>query len=355
MENKKTVKLSEGRKKIKGLSVVCPLTLLLVLILLTTYISYAWMRREWTPYIEEEGIRIATSGSLAFQLENYMATGKGMRIFDILGVDQDFVLKPVSNRHGTSQGFFTLSQLGVKGQEKYKYLNVADYNNDFTKMGVENGYIEFKMLLYAPDALTSDRYIYLHSASHIRVHSKTPTEKSRVAECIRVSITLNDNQTYIILPDIAERADGTPLEHMGVNDHIGDEATKYTMDGVNYYMDNSITDPRQEHMGLPIVVAPDVNVTSTKVGKISDFAGGTDFDDSGVPLSPNENNTLFLLKAPTDSETTDKDRDGHWITVRIWAEGTDPACDDAISGAQVDLLLKFAAVPVTADTETTQP
>ena len=64
-------------KKKDWFAIVRPVTLLFMMVFLFSYVSYAWMRREWTPYIEQEGITISTSGSLVFQLDNNQG-GTGM-------------------------------------------------------------------------------------------------------------------------------------------------------------------------------------------------------------------------------------------------------------------------------------
>ena len=129
--------------------------LLLVLVFMLTYVSFAWLRRNWTPYVEENGIKVSTSGSLAFKLVDYDDANVGMSINSILKLGENFVLKPVSNVSGRSEDFFVRNADEGVGKEKYEHLNVQDYvklTNDtlssktYSQMGIENGYIEREMI-----------------------------------------------------------------------------------------------------------------------------------------------------------------------------------------------------------------
>ena len=62
----------------KGLfkRMIRPLVTLTVMVMMFTYVSYSWIRREWTPYIEQSNIMITTGGSLMFQFGKENTSGK---------------------------------------------------------------------------------------------------------------------------------------------------------------------------------------------------------------------------------------------------------------------------------------
>ena len=319
------------RKRIKWLPLVRPTLLLLTTVMLFTYVSFAWLRREWTPYVEQSNITIATGGSLVFEFEGESGASTGKSINEILGLKKDFVLKPVSSQHGNENSFFTLDLQHGAGHETYQHLNVSDYNNDPIQMGIENGYIEFQMMLYSPDAANTIRYVYIHPESHIRFSEGGDPKQADAVKCIRMSVTLNGtDETWIFGPDGV-------TSHSGVNSV--DDDGKYIMDGVEYYYtynseDASKSEIRSEWLGYNVVEP------STNYKTISDFDGG-DYDENGNFINRRTDQTLFSLASGKDNATK------KWVTVRIWAEGSDPNCTDKISGAQIDIKLKFSSFTIT--------
>lgn len=335
-EKKDPMKIVSPLKK-KWLAFVRPATLLLMMIFLFSYVSYAWMRREWTPYIEQSGITISTSGSLVFQLDNSAMGGAGMSINKILNLDDDFVLNPVSNRNGGTHGFFGLDLTSEEKDTTYKHIEVTD--STATAIGIQNGYIEFKMALYSPDPDNEIRYIYIHPDSHIQLHQtvqdSNEEEFKKVINCIRVSITLiSTGKTIIFVPE--QDHNGSPTTnpvHSGVND-IKDpnDNTKYLMDGARFYEAENVKSPATTYGGEDIVVSADTAEVCTLKKYM---AGCTTENDTPNPTSEN---TLFELKA--DGLLSSQ----QWIIIRIWAEGTHEDCDEDIAGAQIDLKLKFTSV-----------
>lgn len=331
MNNKIQPEGNVKRKRIKWLPLVRPTLLLLTTVMLFTYVSFAWLRREWTPYVEQSNITIATGGSLVFEFEGESGASTGKSINEILGLKKDFVLKPVSSQNGNENSFFTLDLQHGAGLETYQHLNVADYNNDPIQMGIENGYIEFQMMLYSPDAADTIRYVYIHPESHIRFSEGGDPEQADAVKCIRMSVTLNGtNETWIFGPDGV-------TGHSGVNS-VADDG-KYIMDGVKYYStynsdDVSESEIMSEWMGYKVVEPSDHYKT------ISDFDGG-DYDENGNFINRRTDQTLFSL-ASGEGNATKK-----WVTVRIWAEGSDSNCTDKISGAQIDIKLKFSSFTIT--------
>ena len=309
-----------------------PTLLLLTALILFTYVSFAWLRREWTPYVEQSNITIATGGSLVFEFEGESGASTGKSINEILGLTKEFVLKPVSSQNGGADSFFTLDLQHGAGLETYRHLDVSDYQNDPIKMGIENGYIEFQMMLYSPDSSNTIRYVYIHPESHIRFSEGGEAEQADAIKCIRMSVTLNSSgETWIF------GADGVTA-HSGVNAVYDDVNQRYVMDGVNYYLNYNGDNVAQSEI-MTTWEEYDVVAPSDHFKEISEFDGG-EYDENGTLVSRDPSQTLFPL---TSGDNTTK----RWITVRIWAEGSDPHCTDKISGAQIDLKLKFSSFTVT--------
>ncbi|MBR6681173.1 MAG: hypothetical protein IKL59_07935 [Clostridia bacterium] len=331
-DNKIQLAANAKRKRRRWLPLIRPTLLLLTTVILFTYVSFAWMRREWTPYVEQSNITIATGGSLVFEFEGESGASTGKSINEILGLTQEFVLKPVSSQTGGENSFFTLDLQHGAGLEKYRHLDVSDYDNDPIKMGIENGYIEFQMMLYSPDAADTIRYVYIHPESHIRFSEGGDAEQADAVKCIRMSVTLNSsNETWIFGPDGV-------ISHSGVNMIYDDTNKRYVMDGVNYYSSYNADNVAQSEI-MSVWEGHNVVEPSDHFKEISEFDGGT-YDENGILISRDTDQTLFSL---TSGDNTTK----RWVTVRIWAEGSDPNCTDKISGAQIDLKLKFSSFTIT--------
>lgn len=318
----------QQKKRPMWVSLIRPAVLLLVAVFLTTYVSFSWMRREWTPYVEQSGISIATSGSLVFQLEGDGASGgTGMSIVDILKLSKDFVLKPVSNQNGGSDGFFTMDMRGGEGSEKYEYLDVSKYNKDYSAMGVDNGYIEFQMMLFSLISDNSFRYVYIHPDSYVSVSSETEDIQKDVINCIRISVTIvGTGQTFIFVPE------GCPVEHSGVN-----EALSNTSNVFYYEQPYDKSNPQvADKLSDGTLIVAEANPNACRVTNFSSVDGGT-YAENGVLTEFDPAESLFYFEAD-ESESGQQ-----WITIRVWAEGSHEDCKEAIAGAKIDLKLKFAS------------
>ena len=298
-----------------------PLTMLLIMITLFTYVSFSWMRREWTPTIEQQGITIATSGSLVFQMGEGADYTDGKTINEIVDL-KDFYLIPVSNLTGETDHFFKLEQT-TPGQEAYAYLDKSAYGGKPMEMGKSNGYLEFKFQLHAPDGESGIRYIYLHEDSKIENAEGTIGDP---ASCVRVSISLGTQSAMIF------RADSS-IPHTGITNKKIDDS--YIADGVSYYVPGTYDQINEDGTKRTEIVSGGVTYLleeeNTQVHSFSDYNGKTNgqYDT---------NKTLLEMTSGLDAANPTVD-----ITVRIWIEGTDENCVDAISNGQINLLLKFAS------------
>ena len=155
-----------NKKKAKlVMSVVRIISVLLVMILLSTYATYSWLKREWSPYIYsgEDGITIATSGALVFKMdENINSEGVlSKTINEILGIQGSFALKPVSNATGAASTFFRLNYTDDPATYAFQQLPTSDMDSARDKYG----FIDITFYIQADNS--SARYIYLHEDSHI--------------------------------------------------------------------------------------------------------------------------------------------------------------------------------------------
>jgi hypothetical protein len=78
--------------------------------------------------------------------------------------------------------------------------------------------------------------------------------------------------------------------------------------------------------GKTFIYDPGMGATSTTQGKIKTFGLG---DGDHMVLS--SDNSLFSLKKEVDKP----------VVVRVWLEGTDEACTDALRGADYSIRLRF--------------
>ena len=342
--------------------------LLLVFVFLFTYASFAWLRREWTPYVHEEGITVSTSGSLAFQLVDSGQATTGMSINKILKLGDDFVLKPVSNVSGMSNDFFSINSDEGVGKEVYEYLDVQNYlglsetasAKAYSQMGIDNGYIEFQLALIAPeDEPGYDRYIYIHEDSYIAVSSNT-LDQEEVVECVRVSVTIQggtvqaESKTFVFAADIKDAQNNYKVKsHSGLYNGKTLDDKRY-MDGVDFYdsyTDENTNEPKEKisvnGQEQNIVIDSSESYTGVPTfGYFKDYNGGIYGDVNGEHklVTSDTKKALFAMNSSIATNPT--------ITVRIWVEGTHPSCTDAISDAQIDLKLQFSSF--TAPSENAQ-
>ncbi len=54
-------------KRINWLRIIRPIALALVLVFLLSYATYSWMRRDWSPTIHQDNVKIQAGSSLTFK------------------------------------------------------------------------------------------------------------------------------------------------------------------------------------------------------------------------------------------------------------------------------------------------
>ena len=311
--------------------------MLLTSLILLSYVSYSWIKRDWSSGIDQSGITIATGNTLAFVF-NESASGSNVKdLKSLLGVE-DFRLKSVSNATGKGGDFYSLTP-DARG-DAYTTLNHLTWEdlpsisdqNDITKvnteLGVMFGYVDVMFAVQPPPNMEPNEtlYVYIDPASKIK-----NTGDVDVISAIRVSITLppvNDpgtleGRTYMF---------GSEAKiHYGIS----------TKD--NYLMNGQFRFTEVDGVLVPLhrvtVNGVEKEITELYSGKEGKLFTFDEFDGSTV------DKTLCSLK-PGQVQ---------YINVRIWAEGEDESCTNEIAGESFDLLLKFSAIKVSDTSPSSAP
>ena len=297
--------------------------MLLTSLILLSYVSYSWIKRDWSSGINQQGITIATGNALAFVFSDDSSGGSVKDLKSLLGIEE-FRLKSVSNATGKGGDFYSLTP-SPQG-EAYSTLNHLTWadlpsigeQNDPTKinteLGVMYGYVDVMFAIQPPPNMAEDDtlLVYIDPSSYLR-----NTGDIDVISAIRISITLppvndpgiTDGATYIFG---SERR-----VHTGISTQ-----DDYIMDG--HYR---FTESNGQLFSIPSIT---VNGDIKSMTEVYPWNGGymyvlQDFDGSETFLCE-------LNKGEVQ-----------YINVRIWAEGEDEACASEIAGESFDLLLKFSA------------
>ncbi len=310
--------------------------MILLTAVLLTYVSYSWIKRDWSPRIEQSGITIATGNTLSFVFDETATMEKTLD--ELLGV-QDFKLKSVSNATGRSGDFFSLS-VSASGNE-YATLHhisrndIANPPNDAsllnTELGKQFGYVDLQFTVQAPNNDTNEgtRYVYIDPSSVIENVGDVD-----VISAIRISITLSSG-TGDVVQGTTYILGATSKIHQGISNQAlpGSSTVKYAMDGVlryTGYTPEGVLIPASEviHDGVSYPIVQNYENNGGRLYTFADFNGGENQNDP--------TKTLFPLE----------DGQQQTLTVRIWAEGEDPNCSSIISGKAFNLKLKFSAMIV---------
>lgn len=317
-------------KRLKWLRIARPVVMTLAFVTVLTYVSYSWIKREWTPNISQTGIQIVAGDSLTFIFEdengsNIEIDSQGKTVNDLLGMP-DFTLKSVSNFSGESNDFFRL-QYGTKGERYATFKHISrieemgkleDNDVAYRELGKANGYIEMKFTVQIPE-YSSQKGVFVHPDSVLANGTNTDLSllggKNPVL-ALRVSITIHDYHpegSTVRDKTVIFAADGRAGDfHTAVTNELT-QGDKYLADGGTMYVwENGVpTDERNQEL-------------LKKSGEqLLSFSSRT--PDSGTPL--------FTLTGGESKQ----------ITVRIWLEGEDEDCLNVISGQELDLMLKFCA------------
>ena len=314
------------KKKINWFKTVRPIALILVLILLLSYSTFAWMKRDWTPTIRESGVRIVAGSSLVFLFKGEEV--KDASINELLETES-FAFKSVSNCSGLSEDFFALNY-SPKGTyfDKFNHLSpekeLSEEDQSYTLLGKKYGYVDLEFMVRAPEG-EGAKQIRLSNESKIDAYNNSEKGANAV-KAMRVSITVPNTDTTdttdvktIIFTTRKDESEN--LVHKGITNVVN--GGKYLADGIQRYdSSKQLVTKIGEH---DLVVAP----SSPTVLRYLPEAGTVAADDAVY--------SLFVLQPGEQAS----------MSVRIWLEGEDEDCtDDLVLGGELDILLKFAAAAV---------
>lgn len=316
-----------NKNKIKhAFSIIRILSVLLVMILLCTYVTYSWLKREWSPYIYsgDDGIKIATSGALVFKMNENIGEGGVLSktINEILGIQGTFAMKPVSNATGAASTFFRLNYTDDPATYSFDQLPPSTMETARDNYG----FIDITFYIQADNS--SARYIYLHEDSHIALAagSMVNDEKYDVAHrALRVAISIDNGAARLFSADGADRT-YTAVRVMPTGENE-EEFYKY------YTSYDKEAQKGEKNM------APIATLNSRDVVLLSDYDGYDKLED-GKKVQ-NTKKCLFVISAGATAA----------IHVRIWLEGEDEFCNESIVNKDLDVLIKFASYVVTTETE----
>ena len=325
------------KKNKKWLKVIRPIALALVLVFLLSCATYAWMKRDWTPSIYQDNVKIVAGSSLTFLFNDQ--TQEEIRLNELIGKN-DFTYKSVSNATGKSEDFFGL-EYSTRGylEDTLKKLRLgpsSDSNQSlemqYTQLGIENGYIDITFHIQSASTEEGgsmfDQTIYLHKDSHIAaatsyyengIKKEYPADQvalnEQAAKAIRVSIsTYKDDGSY----DKTTIFTNDTEVHTGITSHFDSQykLNDYVAHGAKLYDKNGEPATTVNH-----------SVDGSNISfSLKEVSPATKLDNaSSVPL------------------LTIKPGERRAITVRIWLEGEDPLCKDEIAGSALDILIKFTA------------
>lgn len=312
------------KKTVNWVKILRPIALSLVLVFLLSYATYAWMKRDWTPSIHQENVKIVAGSSLTFIFQDKEIDD--IPVNTLLNMPE-FTFKSVSNATGNSNTFFNLNY-GTQGEifDTFNYLDEIDiiseydvYDNKYTALGRSAGYIELRFLIASgTEGEAYDKRIYLDKDSHINgttdANAAQTELNQQAAEAIRISITVHENdeeaeKTFIY-------AKSTNIQRGITDKYI--EGEGYAADGAPRY--NRDTGKEETTITNKYLAEPIPLIKESPAKTFDEF----------------EAEELFILKKGEQRA----------VTVRIWLEGVDPNCKDAIAGSALDLLLQFTAKDV---------
>lgn len=294
------------KKKVNWLRVVPTVAIALALIILLSYATYAWLKRDWSPEILQSDMRIIAGSGLTFQFEGGDAIDSA-NINDLLDLET-VELRSVSSCSGKSEDFFAL-EYGLTGDalkklDPAKHLDaeeIADLKNEegkYTLLGKKYGYVDLTFTVSADVNNMSDQSVYLGDSSKIELVDAGAVGAHDPLNAMRVSITV-DGVTHVFLPS----ADGiSPVRSI----HTG--ITNNYVDGKGYAADG--------------ISPADAQTVSTDAKIFNSF-----FKDK----------TALFTIAPGEQKK---------VNVCIWLEGVDEDCVDEVAGSALDLLIEFTADPV---------
>ena len=321
--------MNNAKSRINLMRVLRPIALALALVFLLSCATYAWMKRDWTPKIHQEDVKIVAGSSLTFIYGEDEIDD--ISVNELLG-EKNFVFKSVSNATGESDDFFALDY-STQGQyyDTFKKISLSDLSEEkqslatkYTELGKMYGYVE--LTFHIASATAGEVYnknIYLADSfingDVVDGDDALTARNARAAEAVRISITAHATDS---LPEETTIFARTATSHTGITNLYVD-GYGYVANGADRY-DRTTNPPK-----LASTVVFNINASAREENLKITKPGIKTFADFAT--SP-----LFVLEKGTKRA----------VTVRIWLEGEDANCEDDIADSALDLLLKFSATDV---------
>ena len=311
-----------GKSTKKFVALLKPMALLLALILLLSATSYAWIKRNWQPTIEESGISVSTGGSLAFVFENKnSAPVTEAYLNEYVPEFENFTFKPVSNVSGSAPDFFNITR-----QDDKRVFTHLDGNPN---LAYGRGYIDitFIMMSNEGDEETAGqytRYVYLDSTSKLEDAEDSHGGLVSAAKAVRICIEVSGQNSFLLWNRSENEYTDGIHKHVAVTNEKDDNGV-YVADGKALNVADQFTYDENVHKDNDSI-------------KPLDYFCGYERDENGnlTNIPDPTNRCLFPIASGTSVV----------ITLRIWLEGQDPNCTDIISADKIDLKLVFDSLLV---------
>lgn len=265
--------------------------LLIALTVLLVISSYAWFQDRSNPQISVSDIKVAAAEGLVIKLDPDSSGRKTVDLNSILENFDEFELKQVSSVDGSN--FYTIDFNEGLVLTDPEFVLLPETNGSITQM-IENGYIDFNFYLQ------TENY-----PKHVYIHKDTAVSGS-AWDALRVSISYvnpeTENYTTLIFGKTREN---------GISD---DYTTDAIIKSGSFKFGNITSD----------------FYTTQLVKLFSDKSGGRESsDDSSIDTDK----ILFTMPANTRIP----------INLKIWLEGGDIDCTNALASTYLNVLFKFGS------------
>ena len=303
----------------RAISAIMALWLLVMLVAFT----YTWVSRNWTPSIKSDEIQIASAGALVISvLSDTSAVHTEVSLNDVVGleVDNAFLFKQVSSQDGVNFFWKDFSPT-VSGDYPAEFYRIN--SNDIHK----KDYIDTRFCLKLDDSLETSKYIFIHPETVIN-YIKDQVDDPDVSKAIRISLTydkdiVTDSGTQTITETVI-------LANLDDNDSVmnakDDKETNDAYMAVLPDADGKTDAPGSGAIGHQVVYG----LHYFDCGRTT-FDMEDPFNEGNYNFKRDESKALFTLN-PGEMK---------WVEMRIWLEGQDENCVEAIAGEKFDLVLKF--------------
>ena len=265
--------------------------LLIAFTILLVISSYAWFQDKSNPQISVSDIKVSAADGLVIKLDPDSAGRKTVDLNSILDSFDEFELKQVSSVDATN--FYTIDFNEGLVLTDPEFVLLPATNGSITQM-IENGFIDFNFYLQTENY---PKHVYIHKDTRIDGYAY---------DALRISLSYvnpnTNNYTTLIFGKTAENG-------------ISDE-----------YTTNAIIKPGAFKFGN---ISSDFYTTQL-VRLFSEKDGGrSSSDDNEI----NIDKLLFTIPANTRIP----------INLKIWLEGGDIDCTNALASTFLNVLFKFGS------------